>query len=90
MIVIEFVSKINISERLRRPPLLKRRGLNLKIDFRDKIKKTLDKQKKICYNIKKAGMSELADETDSKSVVSNGVWVQVPLPAPKVKSLFIE
>ena len=35
-------------------------------------------------------MSELADETDSKSVVSNGVWVQVPLPAPKVKSLFIE
>ena len=35
-------------------------------------------------------MSELADETDSKSVVSNGVWVQVPLSAPKAKSLFIE
>ena len=34
MILIEFVSKINLSERLRRPPLLKRRGLNLKIDFR--------------------------------------------------------
>ena len=27
-------------------------------------------------------MSELADETDSKSVASNGVWVQVPPPAP--------
>ena len=34
VILIEFVSKINLSERLRRPPLLKRRGLNLKIDFR--------------------------------------------------------
>ena len=29
-----------------------------------------------------AGVSELADETDSKSVVSNGVWVRVPPPAP--------
>ena len=28
-----------------------------------------------------AGMSELADEADSKSVVGNYVWVQVPLPA---------
>ena len=28
-----------------------------------------------------AGMSELADETDSKSVIREGVWVQVPLPA---------
>ena len=27
-------------------------------------------------------MSELADETDSKSVVFTGVWVRVPLPAP--------
>ena len=26
-------------------------------------------------------MSELADEADSKSVVGNYVWVQVPLPA---------
>ena len=26
-------------------------------------------------------MSELADETDSKSVIRKGVWVQVPLPA---------
>ena len=25
----------------------------------------------------------MADETDSKSVVSNGVWVQVPPPAPE-------
>ena len=29
----------------------------------------------------RAGMSELADEADSKSVVGNYVWVQVPLPA---------
>ena len=27
-------------------------------------------------------MSELADETDSKSVIRKGVWVRVPLPAP--------
>ena len=27
-------------------------------------------------------MSELADETDSKSVVRKGVWVRVPPPAP--------
>lgn len=26
----------------------------------------------------------MADETDSKSVVSNGVWVQVPPPAPHI------
>ena len=26
-------------------------------------------------------MSELADETDSKSVVGDSVWVRVPLPA---------
>ena len=30
-----------------------------------------------------AGMSELADEADSKSVDGNIVWVQVPLPAYK-------
>ena len=29
-----------------------------------------------------AGVLELADETDSKSVVSDGVWVRVPPPAP--------
>ena len=29
-----------------------------------------------------AGVSELADETDSKSVIREGVWVQVPPPAP--------
>jgi hypothetical protein len=28
-----------------------------------------------------AGVSELADEADSKSVVGNNVWVQVPPPA---------
>ena len=28
-----------------------------------------------------AGVSELADETDSKSVVREGVWVRVPPPA---------
>lgn len=32
--------------------------------------------------LKNAGMTELADVTDSKSVVRDGVWVQVPLPAP--------
>ena len=31
----------------------------------------------------RAGMSELADEADSKSVDGNIVWVQVPLPAYK-------
>ena len=31
-----------------------------------------------------ADMLELADETDSKSVASNGVWVQVPLSAPNL------
>ena len=30
-----------------------------------------------------AGVSESADETDSKSVIRKGVWVQVPPPAPK-------
>ena len=30
-------------------------------------------------------MSELADETDSKSVIRKGVWVQVPPPAPKIR-----
>ena len=36
------------------------------------------------YNIKVifAGVSELADETDSKSVIHPGVWVRVPPPAP--------
>ena len=34
----------------------------------------------ICYAI--AGVLELADETDSKSVVRKGVWVRVPPPAP--------
>ena len=29
-----------------------------------------------------AGVLELADEADSKSVVSDDVWVRVPPPAP--------
>ena len=33
-------------------------------------------------------MSELADETDSKSVASNSVWVQVPLSAPVQNRLY--
>ena len=35
-----------------------------------------------------AGVSELADEADSKSVARRGVWVQVPPPAFAVKGLF--
>ena len=31
-----------------------------------------------------AGVSELADETDSKSVALMGLWVQVPPPVPSV------
>ena len=31
---------------------------------------------------KYAGVLELVDGADSKSVVSNGVWVRVPPPAP--------
>ena len=31
-----------------------------------------------------AGMMELADMADSKSVDRNIVWVQVPLPAPNL------
>ena len=41
----------------------------------------------VCYELteqkKCAGVSELADETDSKSVVREGVWVRVPPPAVK-------
>ena len=36
-----------------------------------------------------AGVSELADETDSKSVIRKGVWVRVPLPAPFQKLTFL-
>ena len=32
--------------------------------------------------LRQAGVSELADETDSKSVGRKGVWVRVPPPAP--------
>ena len=34
-----------------------------------------------------AGVSESADEADSKSVACKGVWVQVPPPAPFDKYL---
>ena len=34
----------------------------------------------ICFTY--AGVLELVDEADSKSVVRNGVWVRVPPPAP--------
>ena len=34
-----------------------------------------------------AGVLELVDGADSKSVVSNGVWVRVPPPAP-ITNLF--
>ena len=48
--------------------------------------KMLDKNEKLRYNIKvslpHAGVMELADVTDSKSVGSNTVWVRVPPPAP--------
>ena len=33
-------------------------------------------------------MMELADVTDSKSVVGNNVWVRVPLPAPDTEFVF--
>ena len=43
----------------------------------------LDKCLLRMYNDKRfAGVLELADETDSKSVVRKDVWVQVPPPAP--------
>ncbi len=34
-----------------------------------------------------AGVLELADETDSKSVVLKDMWVRVPPPAPEKKLL---
>ena len=37
-----------------------------------------------------AGVSELADETDSKSVIRKGVWVRVPPPAPCEETLLFE
>ena len=36
-----------------------------------------------------AGVMELADVTDSKSVGSDTVWVQVPPPAPDIKDRFL-
>ena len=37
----------------------------------------------ICFTY--AGVLELVDEADSKSVVRDGVWVRVPPPVPKYK-----
>lgn len=39
------------------------------------------------FLIRYAGMLELADRMVSKTIVRNGVWVQVPLPAPLLKNL---
>ena len=47
--------------------------------------KSLDSFQKMVYDtqvIRKADVLELVDETDSKSVASNGVWVRVPPSAP--------
>ena len=48
---------------------------------------SIAKDKSLCYNPKVtiAGMMELADVTDSKSVGSDTVRVRPPLPAPKKK-----
>ena len=51
----------------------------------------LDFSSNVCYNIcvvlqathTNAGVMELADVTDSKSVDGDIVWVRVPPPAPK-------
>ncbi len=52
-------------------------------------KKTVDFFLSLVYNDKviSAGVMELADVTDSKSVGSDTVWVRVPPPAPEKASL---
>ena len=35
-----------------------------------------------------AGVLELVDEADSKSVASDGVWVRVPIPVPNKHDSF--
>ena len=40
----------------------------------------------IYRSIENAGVLELVDGADSKSVVSNGVWVRVPPPAPSIQN----
>lgn len=55
--------------------------------------KSLDSFEKIVYDtqvIRKADVLELVDETDSKSVASNGVWVRVPPSAPYRNSKQVE
>ena len=48
-----------------------------------KLRRALAFFARICYTILvSAGMMELADVTDSKSVGSDTVWVRVPPPAP--------
>ena len=48
-------------------------------------KKTSGIGSETCYNSRSrkasAGVSELADDADSKSVAREGVWVRVPPPA---------
>ncbi len=44
----------------------------------------LDVKGRFGYQKKNAGMVELVDATDSKSVTSNGVRVQVSLPVPNL------
>ncbi len=39
-------------------------------------------------NLSNAGVLELADEVDSKSIASDGVRVQVPPPAPNKKVVY--
>ncbi len=48
-----------------------------------KRQKGIDKSQQMCYNIRRADVMELADVTDSKSVGSDTVRVQVPPSAPK-------
>ena len=53
-------------------------------DFEKKMKRGLEISVKPLYNPTIfAGVLELVDEADSKSVVSDNVWVRVPPPAPK-------
>ncbi len=59
---------------LRRCPLTAETGVRFPYELLDpSVKRYLD------FSL--AGVSELADEADSKSVGGNIVWVQVPSPA---------
>lgn len=54
-----------------------------------KFHKSLDKFSLLCYNSIIAGVMELADVTDSKSVGSDTVRVQVPPPALNLLCRFL-